>query len=54
VRIHRNSLVAVRHVTAVERNAEGQYLVRIAGSEAPLPVSRRHAAQALRQLRGGH
>ena len=54
VRIHRNSLVAVRHVTAVERNPEGHYLVRIAGSDAPLPVSRRHAAQALRQLRGGH
>jgi two-component system response regulator AlgR len=54
VRIHRNSLVALRHVTAVERDAEGRYLVRLAGCDEPLPVSRRHAAQALRQLRGGH
>ena len=54
VRIHRNSLVALRHVAAVERDAEGRYLVRLAGCDEPLPVSRRHAAQALRQLRGGH
>jgi len=33
VRIHRNSLVAVRHVGAVERTADGQYVVRIAGSD---------------------
>ena len=54
VRIHRNSLVALRHVSAVERDAEGRYLVRLSGCDEPLPVSRRHAAQALRQLRGGH
>jgi len=53
VRIHRNTLVAVRHVCAVERTADGQYLVRIAGRDESLPVSRRHTAQALRQLRGG-
>ena len=54
VRIHRNSLVALRHVAAVERDAEGRYLVRVNGLEQLLPVSRRHAAQALRALRGGH
>jgi len=54
VRIHRNSLVAVRHVSAVERTAEGQYLVRLSGCDECLPVSRRHAAEALRQLRGVH
>jgi two-component system response regulator AlgR len=54
VRIHRNSLVAVRHVSAVERTADGQYLVRIAGSDETLAVSRRHAARALRQLKGAH
>jgi two-component system, LytTR family, response regulator AlgR len=52
VRIHRNSLVAVRHVSAVERNADGHYLVRFTDCVETLPVSRRHAAQALRQLRG--
>jgi len=54
VRIHRNSLVAARQVGAVERSAEGQYLVHIKECNEALPVSRRHAAQALRQLRGGY
>ena len=54
VRIHRNSLVAARHVEAVERTAAGQYLVRLAGCDETLHVSRRHAAEALRQLRGVH
>ena len=54
VRIHRNSLVALRHVAAVERSAEGQYLVRMKGCDELLPVSRRHAAESLRQLRGGY
>jgi two-component system response regulator AlgR len=53
VRIHRNSLVAVRHVSAVERSADGQYVVRIAGRNETLAVSRRHTGQSLRQLRGG-
>jgi two-component system response regulator AlgR len=54
VRIHRNSLVAVRHVGAVERSADGHYLVRLKDCNETLPVSRRHAAASLRQLRGGH
>jgi len=54
VRIHRNSLVAVRHVGAVERSTEGQYVVRLKGCDETLPVSRRHAGEVLRQLRGGH
>jgi len=54
VRIHRNSLVAARHVAAVERTTDGQYVVRLKGCDEPLAVSRRHATEALRQLRGGH
>jgi two-component system response regulator AlgR len=54
VRIHRNSLVAARHVAVVERSAEGQYLVRMKDGEEALPVSRRHATEALRHLKGGH
>jgi two-component system response regulator AlgR len=53
VRIHRNSLVAARHVGALERNADGYYAVRLKDCEELLPVSRRHAAEALRQLKGG-
>lgn len=54
VRIHRNSLVAMRHVSAVERGADGHYSIRLKGCDEILPVSRRHAAEALRQLRSGH
>ena len=53
VRIHRNSLVAVRHVQCVERSEDGRYLVRFKERDDTLPVSRRHAAEALRQIRGG-
>jgi two-component system response regulator AlgR len=54
VRIHRNSLVAARHVGSIERGEDGHYLVRLKDCPDVLPVSRRHAAEALRQLRGGH
>ena len=53
VRIHRNSLVALRHVAAVERSPEGPYVVRMKHDGAILPVSRRHAADTLRQLKVG-
>ena len=50
VRVHRNSLVAVGAVSAVERDADGRYLVRVRDCDDALPVSRRHAAEALRQI----
>ncbi len=52
VRVHRNSLVALKHVRAVERAPDGQYAVRVAGCDELLPMSRRHAAAALRLIRG--
>jgi len=54
VRIHRNSLVAVRHVGALDRSPDGHYVVRFKECDEMLPVSRRHAAETLRQIRGGH
>jgi len=51
VRIHRNALVGVRHLERIERNAEGQYLVRLRGCEAPLPVSRRMAGELKERFR---
>jgi two-component system response regulator AlgR len=53
VRIHRNSLVALAHVRAVERDAEGRYVVRFKDCDDALPVSRRNAPDALRQIRLG-
>jgi two-component system response regulator AlgR len=54
VRIHRNSLAAVRHLRSVERAPEGHYQVRFKECDEALPVSRRHAAETLRQIKGGH
>jgi two-component system response regulator AlgR len=51
VRIHRNALVSVRYLERIERNADGQYCVRLHGCEAPLQVSRRMAAELRERFR---
>lgn len=53
VRIHRNALIAEKHIAAVERVAEGQYAVRMRDCKERLQVSRRHAGELLRRLREG-
>jgi len=53
VRVHRNALAAVRHVAAVERDAEGRYHVRLRDSDLKLEVSRRLASDLLRRLKPG-
>jgi two-component system, LytTR family, response regulator AlgR len=45
VRVHRNALVSTRYLDAVERNAQGQYFVRLRGCAEPLQVSRRMASE---------
>jgi two-component system, LytTR family, response regulator AlgR len=54
IRVHRNSLVARRYVQIVERSPEGHLFVRLTDSDETLPVSRRYAAEALRQIRTGY
>ncbi|MGH8132411.1 MAG: LytR/AlgR family response regulator transcription factor [Steroidobacteraceae bacterium] len=51
VRIHRNALVGVKHLERIERNADGQYFVRLRGCEAPLQVSRRMAGELKERFR---
>jgi two-component system response regulator AlgR len=51
VRIHRNALVSVRHLDGIERNAEGQYTVRVRGSTEALQVSRRMASELKERFR---
>ncbi len=52
VRIHRNALVAEKQISAVERTDAGQYVVRVRDCGDVLDVSRRHAAELLRRIRG--
>ncbi|HEX2494828.1 MAG TPA: LytTR family DNA-binding domain-containing protein [Steroidobacter sp.] len=52
VRIHRNAFVAEKQISAVERTDAGQYIVRIRDCGDVLEVSRRHASELLRRIRG--
>lgn len=49
VRIHRNALVSIPSIEGMERNAQGQYRVRLKGIEEKPVVSRRHVSH-LRDL----
>lgn len=40
-RVHRNALVSCEHISAMEKNAEGQYVLRIADTDIMPTVSRR-------------
>jgi two-component system response regulator AlgR len=51
VRIHRNTLVAVRYLERIERNAEGQYFMHLRGCATPLAVSRRMAGELKERFR---
>jgi two-component system response regulator AlgR len=52
IRIHRNALVAEKHISAVERTDQGGYVVRVRNCSEVLEVSRRHASELLRRIRG--
>ena len=53
VRIHRNALVALKYMAAVERDAQGQLCVRVEGLPEPLAVSRRHAPGLRKRIQEG-
>ncbi|HUO82029.1 MAG TPA: LytTR family DNA-binding domain-containing protein [Gammaproteobacteria bacterium] len=52
LRIHRNALIALRHLDAVEKTADGSCFARIRGCDERLVVSRRQAGELRRRLRG--
>lgn len=51
VRIHRNSLVALDSIAAIEKDGAGNCLVRLRGIAEGLEVSRRHVAELRRYLK---
>jgi len=51
VRIHRNSLVALKYVEGMEKVADGQYAVRLAGIDMKPIISRRHVTELRARLR---
>jgi len=52
VRIHRSLLVAVAHVAALERIADGGYELKLRDDAETLPVSRRQIADLRKRLAG--
>jgi two-component system, LytTR family, response regulator AlgR len=52
VRIHRNTLVAVRQMASIDRGNDGQYSVRLREVPDVLQVSRRLASDLLKRFRG--
>lgn len=56
VRVHRNALVSVAHIDALQKTADGEVFVRLRGNITPegeaLKVSRRHLAAVRRRLKG--
>jgi two-component system response regulator AlgR len=51
LRIHRNALVATRHMATIERAEDGQYSVRLRELPDALQVSRRLASDLLKRFR---
>ena len=52
LRVHRNALVAVRHVVALERGVGGRYQVRFKGIDQALEVSRRLLTAVKKRVKG--
>jgi two-component system, LytTR family, response regulator AlgR len=51
LRIHRNALVAAEFIVGLEKNAEGQCMVALAGVDERLEVSRRHQPELRARLK---
>ncbi|HSG65282.1 MAG TPA: LytTR family DNA-binding domain-containing protein [Gammaproteobacteria bacterium] len=53
VRVHRSVLVNAAHIEALDRDADGKYLIRLRQRDETLPVSRRQVGELKRFLRAG-
>lgn len=52
VRIHRNALISVSRLQAIEKASDGSNMVRLEGCDELLEVSRRHAPDIRKLLKG--
>jgi two-component system, LytTR family, response regulator AlgR len=50
IRIHRNTLVAVKHIAALQRDPQGLLRLRLEGVAESLAVSRRHAPAVRKRI----
>ena len=54
LRVHRNALVALAHVTRLEKDEAGHLQVYLRGRAEPIEVSRRLVSEVRERLRTGH
>jgi len=52
LRIHRNALVALRYIAALDKERDGGHLVKLRGIEETLEVSRRHLPNVRKIMKG--
>jgi two-component system, LytTR family, response regulator AlgR len=50
IRVHRNALVAVRHLEGLERDELGHHRVRLRGIDECVEISRRHMSGVRRLI----
>jgi len=51
IRIHRNTLVSLRHIQGLDKDEDGNPCIKLQGIESPLPVSRRHATNVRKAIK---
>lgn len=51
IRVHRNALVALRHVISLEKNADGSAALALDGMPEKIQISRRHLADVRKTLK---
>ncbi len=51
LRVHRNALVAVRHIVGVDRSGDGHYQIRLKDIDEAVDISRRHVAEVRRYIK---
>ncbi len=51
MRVHRNALVAVRHIESIERHGDGRHVVKLHHGGGAIDVSRRLVADVLRRFK---
>jgi two-component system response regulator AlgR len=51
IRVHRNALVAARHIVGLERSEDGQYRIRVRGLAEGIDISRRHVADVRKVIK---
>jgi len=51
IRIHRNTLVSLRHIQGLDKDEDGNPCIKLQGIKSPLPVSRRHATNVRKAIK---